>query len=37
MNTFDFDEVVEQYYRALGEFVKGNPEPISWLLTTSGA
>ncbi len=27
MNTFDFDEVVEQYHLALGEFVKGNPEP----------
>jgi ketosteroid isomerase-like protein len=27
MSTFDFDAVVEQYQRALGEFVKGNPEP----------
>ena len=27
MRTVDFDEVVEQYQRALGEFVKGNPEP----------
>ena len=27
MSTFDFDEVVEQYQRALGEFAKGNPEP----------
>ncbi len=27
MSTFDFDEVVEQYRRALGEFAKGNPEP----------
>ena len=27
MNTTDFDEVVEHYQRALGEFVKGNPEP----------
>ena len=27
MSTFDFDTVVEQYQRALGEFVKGNPEP----------
>ena len=27
MSTVDFDEVVEQYQRALGEFVKGNPEP----------
>jgi ketosteroid isomerase-like protein len=28
MSTFDFDEVVEQYHLALGEFVKGNPEPL---------
>ena len=27
MSPFDFDEVVEHYQRALGEFVKGNPEP----------
>jgi ketosteroid isomerase-like protein len=27
MNTSDFDEVVDQYHRALGEFLKGNPEP----------
>ena len=27
MRTVDFDEVVEHYQRALGEFVKGNPEP----------
>src|SRR6266566_4898603 len=27
MSTFDFDAVVEHYQRALGEFVKGNPEP----------
>ena len=27
MNTTDFDEVVEHYHRALGEFLKGNPEP----------
>lgn len=27
MSTFDFDEAVEHYQRALGEFVKGNPEP----------
>src|SRR6266571_339621 len=27
MSTFDFDEVVEQYQRALGDFAKGNPEP----------
>ena len=23
----DFDEVVEQYHLAIGEFMKGNPEP----------
>ena len=28
MSPFDFDEVVEQYHLALGEFVKGNPEPV---------
>ena len=33
MNTFDFDEVVEQYYRALGEFVKGNPEPVKMMIS----
>jgi ketosteroid isomerase-like protein len=27
MSTFDFDAVVEHYQRALGEFVRGNPEP----------
>ena len=27
MSPFDFDEVVEQYHQALGEFAKGNPEP----------
>src|SRR5215469_12842628 len=26
MSTLDFDAVLEQYQRALGEFVKGNPE-----------
>jgi len=28
MSTSDFDEVVEQYHLALGEFVKGNLEPV---------
>ena len=28
MRTVDFDEVVEHYHLALGEFVKGNPEPV---------
>jgi ketosteroid isomerase-like protein len=27
----DFDEVIGQYHRALGEFVKGNPEPVQRL------
>src|SRR6266702_7024339 len=27
MRTVNFDEVVEQYQRALGDFAKGNPEP----------
>ncbi len=27
MKTVDFDEVVAQYRRAVGEFAKGNPEP----------
>ena len=27
----DFDEVVEQYHLALGEFLKGNPEPVKEL------
>jgi len=33
MSTFDFDEVVEQSHRALGEFVKGNPEPLKKLFS----
>jgi ketosteroid isomerase-like protein len=24
----DFDQVIEQYHLALGEFLKGNPEPL---------
>ena|SRR6266699_2915334 len=31
MSLFDFDEVVEHYQRALGEFVKGNPEPLKMM------
>src|SRR5215472_16389802 len=27
MSTTDFDEVVEHYHLALGEYVKGNPDP----------
>jgi ketosteroid isomerase-like protein len=27
----DLDEVVEQYHLALGEFVKGNPEPLKMM------
>jgi len=33
MSPFDFDEVVEHYHLALGEFVKGNPEPVKKLFS----
>ncbi len=33
MSTFDFDTVVEQYHLALGEFVKGNPEPAKMVFS----
>src|SRR5712691_5371145 len=33
MRTVDFDTVVEQYQRALGEFVKGNPEPVKMVFS----
>ena len=33
MSTTDFDEVVEHYQRALGEFVKGNPEPAKMMFS----
>ena len=33
MSTFDFDAVVEQYHLALGEFVKGNPEPVKMVFS----
>ena len=33
MSTTDFDDVVEQYHLALGEFVKGNPEPVKMLFS----
>ena len=33
MSTFDFDTVVEQYHLALGEFVKGNPEPAKMMFS----
>jgi ketosteroid isomerase-like protein len=29
----DLDQVVEQYHLALGEFVKGNPEPVKQLFS----
>ncbi len=29
----DFDEVVEQYHLALGEFMKGNPEPVKQIFS----
>ena len=31
MSTTDFDEAVEAYQRALGDFIKGNPEPAEML------
>ena len=33
MKTVDFDEVVAHYQRALGEFVKGNPEPAKMMFS----
>jgi ketosteroid isomerase-like protein len=33
MSPFDFDAVVEHYHLALGEFVKGNPEPNKMLFS----
>ena len=33
MSTTDFDDVVEQYHLALGEFVKGNPEPVNMMFS----
>ena len=33
MSTTNFGEVVERYQRALGEFVKGNPEPVKMLFS----
>ena len=33
MNTLDFDEVVAHYHLALGEYVKGNPEPVKKLFS----
>jgi ketosteroid isomerase-like protein len=33
MNTLDFDEVVAHYHLALGEFVKGNPEPVNMMFS----
>jgi ketosteroid isomerase-like protein len=29
----DVDELIEQYYRAQGEFLKGNPEPVKVLFS----
>jgi hypothetical protein len=29
----DLDKVIEQYDKALGEFVKGNPEPVKKLFS----
>src|SRR6266700_3942419 len=33
MKTVDFDEVVAHYQRALGEFIKGNPEPVKMMIS----
>jgi ketosteroid isomerase-like protein len=33
MNTVDYDAVIEQSHRALGEFVKGNPRPMQMLFS----
>ena len=33
MSTFNFDEVVEQCHLALGEFAKGNPEPMKMMFS----
>ena len=27
----DLDEVIEQYHLALGEFLKGNPDPLKMM------
>ena len=29
----DVDELIEQYYRAQGEFLRGNPEPVKDLFS----
>jgi hypothetical protein len=31
-----FDQVVQQYHLALGEFVKGNPEPMQMMFSHQG-
>ena len=33
MSMFDFDEAIEHYHRAAGEFVKGNPEPYKMVFS----
>jgi ketosteroid isomerase-like protein len=33
MSPFDFDEAVEHYHVAQGEFLKGNPEPVKALFS----
>ena len=32
----DVDELIEQYHLALGEFMKGNPEPVQKLFSHRG-
>ena len=33
MSTSDFDAAMEQYHRAAGEFVRGNPEPYKMVFS----
>ena len=33
VDAFDFDQVIEQYHLAAGEFVRGNPEPYKKLFS----
>ena len=32
----DVDQLIEQYQQALGEFMKGNPEPVQKLFSHRG-
>ena len=33
MGNLDFDKALEQYHRATGDFVKGNPEPYKMVFS----